>query len=116
MTEEQKQSQLKAACKFIDENYDYTRQDAFEDYYEFSYPCLSEALVEFADSETRWISIEDEEPIKDTDVLVLSNYLHIFPAMFDGFLFHNTNDFLTTIKHVTHWMPTPKLPKEGGEQ
>ena len=117
MTEEQKQSQLKAACKFIDENYGYTRQDAFEDYYEFSYPCLSEALVEFADSETRWIGTLDEDPEEFEDVLIVDENGDLHVAYRTGHVYHFPTDSEKemSVLDVLFWMPLPQPPK-GGEQ
>ena len=70
----------------------------------------------------RWISVEDELPERDEDVLILTpqnlvhiaaykyrdfqTKAHVFASGIDGYSWNN----------VTHWQHLPLPPKKGGEQ
>lgn len=81
----------------------------------------------WADSHPRWISVEDELPERDEDVLILTpqnlvhiaaykyrnwqTKAHVFASGIDGYTWNN----------VTHWQHLPQPPKKetnkkGGEK
>lgn len=72
--------------------------------------------AEWADAHPHWISVEDELPkengrylvfngiTKDQEIFVYSN----------GIWWYNADRRPNGI--VTHWMPLPQAPKEGGEK
>ena len=65
----------------------------------------------------RWISVADELPPCQEDVLLWSS---VFDDVFKGFRFkdnlyyiYDDDDYWHS---ATHWMPLPEMPKKGGEQ
>jgi len=78
--------------------------------------------IDYAENHPRWISVEDELPERDEDVLILTpqnlvhiaaykyrnwqTKVHVFASGIDGYSWNN----------VTHWMPLPAPPKKGGRQ
>ena len=93
-----------------------------------------EAGVEWADGHPRWISVEDELPEKGDIVIVMQDAygnIHFTACEFISAMqlcdvtdFHVRSDAYLgitkkaeiTLGAVTHWMPLPQPPKEGGEQ
>ena len=93
-----------------------------------------EAGVEWADRHPRWISVEDELPEKGDIVIVMQDAygnIHFTACEFISAMqlcdvtdFHVRSDAYLgitkkaeiTLGAVTHWMPLPQPPKEGGEQ
>lgn len=68
--------------------------------------------AEWADSHPHWISVEDELPPIGGIVLVaipLGGELSVLPLSIK-----NESDF-EYLSGMTHWMPLPQAPKEGGE-
>lgn len=57
----------------------------------------------------RWISVEDDLPEKDTEVMVYDKGGLFGTAYYDRVGWHSSN----TCYRITHWMPLPKLPKDG---
>jgi hypothetical protein len=80
----------------------------------------------WADEHPNWISIKDEKPMLEEDVLVLQVWKSGYTKMAVTHLFEARNvetgeiEILWTDSlcdsRVTHWMPLPKLPKKGGKQ
>lgn len=77
----------------------------------------------WADTHPGWVSVEDELPPKEENVLIWSSGSK--EAMIGYYIGRNwqrkTNDFYSYVDdgywhNVTHWMPLPALPKKGGEQ
>jgi len=93
-----------------------------------------EAGVEWADGHPHWISVEDELPEKGDIVIVMQDAygnIHFTACEFISAMqlcdvtdFHVRSDAYLgitkkaeiTLGAVTHWMPLPQPPKEGGEQ
>lgn len=73
--------------------------------------------AEWADAHPHWISVEEQLPIEDKDVLVADDEGNVYVALFIDFcdfkgFFMNDNE-RTKVNGVTHWMPRPALPKGG---
>lgn len=69
--------------------------------------------AEWADAHPHWISVEDELPPIGGIVLVaipLGGELSVLPLSIK-----NESDF-ECLSGMTHWMPLPQPPKEGGEE
>lgn len=84
---------------------------------------LIDACFAFANDHPHWISVEDELPPKEKNVLIWSSGSK--EVMMGYYIGRNwqrkTNDFYSYVDdgywhNVTHWMPTPQPPKKGGEQ
>lgn len=103
----------------------------------FLMQALREAFTEgaeWADGHPRWISVEDELPEKGDIVIVMQDAygnIHFTACEFISAMqlcdvtdFHVRSDAYLgitkkaeiTLGAVTHWMPLPQPPKEGGEQ
>lgn len=72
-----------------------------------------EAGVEWADGHPRWISVEDELPEKGEVVFITDGELTD-----TGFYDYDDawQPYMQWLGDITHWMPLPQPPKEGGEQ
>lgn len=77
----------------------------------------------FADVNPHWISVEDELPPKEKNVLIWSSGSK--EVMIGYYIGRNwqrkTNDFYSYVDdgywhNITHWMHLPQSPKKGGEQ
>lgn len=68
----------------------------------------------WADEHPHWISVEDEMPEDNVEVLTINKFN--FPVVcyrFRGYWFsRHGNEYVG----ITHWMPLPEAPKEGGEK
>ena len=78
--------------------------------------------IDYAENHPRWISVEDELPERDEDVLILTpqnlvhiaaykyrnwqTKAHVFASGIDGYTWNN----------VTHWQHLPQPPKKGGKE
>lgn len=69
-----------------------------------------ESGAEWADENPHWISVEDELPKENEDVLVLLNNGEYIIADCDAIEAINRNPALF---NVTYWMTLPKLVEEG---
>lgn len=62
----------------------------------------------WADKNPHWISVEDELPPDNEAFIAYWNHFVIVQQGRDERFGSN--------KHITHWMPLPQPPKEGGEE
>jgi len=61
-----------------------------------------------AAKESKWVSVEDEMPEGEGDVLC-----HFNDGCIETFSVENMHDSLTVGKYyITHWQPLPEKPKE----
>jgi len=62
---------------------------------------------------TQWISIKEDLPETEQDVLIYDQNYGIVTAWFDGsdFRFELGYDEVFVFETVTHWMPLPEKPK-----
>lgn len=83
---------------------------------------LIDACFAFADAHPHWISVEDELPPKEKNVLIWSSGSK--EVMMGYYIGRNwqrkTNVFYSYVDdgswhNITHWMPLPQPPKKGGE-
>ena len=78
-----------------------------------------EAGAEWADGHPHWISVEDELPKMETEVLMVSSgctdtlFGYRCKAGKNGWYCYNDDDYW---HNITHWQHLPQPPKEGGEQ
>lgn len=88
----------------------------------FLMQALREAFTEgaeWADGHPRWISVEDELPKMETEVLMVSSgctdtlFGYRCKAGKNGWYCYNDDDYW---HNITHWQHLPQPPKEGGEQ
>lgn len=70
--------------------------------------------VDYADAYPRWISVEDELPKEGDYVLICNNRGLMTTSLYEGKEWVISETFLAV--NVTHWMPMPQPPKEGGNQ
>ena len=65
--------------------------------------------AEWADAhpQDRWISVEDELPPQNGRYIFYSDTMGVRTSYYYAGISLN--------EHVTHWMPIPRPPKEGGE-
>ena len=62
---------------------------------------------------SEWISVDDMfKPEGGQSVLVCYGRGEVLVAQSSGTLFHMGSSY--PMKEVTHWMPLPELPKQGG--
>lgn len=108
--------------------YNYARDRLANDDYpvysdEYELELAYKAGIEDAKNHPNWISVEDELPPKEENVLIWSSGSK--EAMIGYYIGRNwqrkTNDFYSYVDdgywhNVTHWMPLPAPPKKGGEQ
>ena len=68
---------------------------------------------------TRWIPCSERLPEIGVTVLTLDKYKHVASrtrkSYVDGTPYFYP-DGLEPGRHITHWMPLPELPKEGGAE
>ena len=80
---------------------------------------LIDACFAFADAHPHWISVEDELPRKEINVLMVSSGCAETLCGYRckngkyGWYCYNDDEYW---HNITHWMPLPQLPKKGGEQ
>lgn len=67
----------------------------------------------YADAHPRWISVEDELPPKDKAYLAYWQHLGVTKYMY---VKAGAKVSRTFSEHITHWMPLPQAPNEGGEK
>jgi len=77
------------------------------------------AGAEWADKNPHWISVYDQLPPYNEKVLVfygVDRYIGI--AMLENVFGQQTfwSDGRKAVSYITHWMPLPAQPKEGGKQ
>lgn len=63
---------------------------------------------------SEWIKCSERLPKNDRFVLVISKYGEIFECFFDGQWKYSSSNFITLDwpRHITHWRPRPKAPKD----
>jgi hypothetical protein len=84
--------------------------------------CLFSGFMDgahWADENPHWISVYDQLPPYNEKVLVfygIDRYIGI--AMLEDVVGLQTfwSDGRKSVYHITHWMPLPAQPKEGGDQ
>ena len=64
---------------------------------------------------TDWISVKDDIPVNEDDVLVLLDGKNADIAWFNGYdgTWHTNGYYSGT---VTHWMPLPEPPREDAHE
>lgn len=75
--------------------------------------------AEWADAHPHWISVKEQLPPADEDILAVNNEGTIYVASYMDFgdfkgFFANDDEGIK-LNDVTHWMKLPALPK-GGEK
>ena len=60
-------------------------------------------------SESEWISVEDDKPIVDKDLLIWDGFARIRGFMDKDGFFHS-NDYKSIDISITHWMYLPNPP------
>ncbi len=98
--------------------YNYVRDRLANDDYpvysdEYELELAYKAGIEDAKNHPYWISVEEEMPPIGGIVLVaipLGGELSVLPVSIK-----NESDF-KFLSGMTHWMPLPEAPKEGGEE
>jgi hypothetical protein len=86
---------------------------------------IEDAFIEgawWADSHPHWISVEDEMP-KETNMYIVVHYNVVCTMWwYDGVeewaeIYVDENEDIQSrrMENITHWMPLPQPPKEGGE-
>jgi hypothetical protein len=63
-------------------------------------------------AQPKWISVEDELPPVGEKVLVCANNVRVMAFIDCEDVWHRDTITFRLPGEVTHWMPTPKLPKE----
>jgi hypothetical protein len=69
---------------------------------------LIQAMEEYAQQKTDWVSVDDKLPIVEMDVLMFTKSLHIITGTFSDNCFDD-NTFVRD--DITHWQPLPEPPK-----
>ena len=75
--------------------------------------------IDYAEHHPHWISVEDELPKMETEVLMVSSgctdtlFGYRCKAGKNGWYCYNDDDYW---HNITHWQHLPQPPKEGGEQ
>ena len=107
-----------------------TRED-FINWLEERYALNENDIYEFGQlydeaTKPRWISVEDELPKKGQSCIILIDrkvlqgtprirsavYVPNVMMQQEGFVYNR----MSKKHHITHWMPLPQAPKEGGEK
>ena len=66
-----------------------------------------------------WISVDDELPKEYEEVLAIANVdgnIVPFVGVCENGMFYFIEPTIRKERRVTHWMPLPQAPKEGGEE
>ena len=106
MTREEKRAYNYARDRLANDDY-----PVYSDEYELK--LAYKAGIEDAKNYPHWINVEDELPPIGGIVLVaipLGGKLSVLPLSIK-----NESDF-ECLSGITHWMPLPQAPKEGGEE
>lgn len=80
----------------------------------WEYSFYKDAL-EALDAMPKWISVEDDIPTDDRDVLAWVGNKEIAIAWFDGYT-GEWHAYGSYEGDVTHWMPLPEPPKEDANE
>lgn len=91
----------------------------YEQAKEFNRNKSFEAGAKWADERTQspWISVEDDLPCNHDDLIYFGETILVLTRFEDGELYVThmrkskvtNNWYWVAVKHVTHWMPIPKL-------
>lgn len=70
--------------------------------------------AEWADSHPHWISVDDELPRDGEYVLICNKRGLMTTSLYENEEWVISETYLAV--EVSHWMPLPQPPKEGGEE
>ena len=74
---------------------------------------LTEKVAQLEEAQPKWISVKEKLPENDDNYLVFtSDKYEVEIANYYGDCEWITRDLTNWIRHVTHWMPIPQMPKE----